>query len=119
MWPDGRSSGASPGKWPSDSFCGPTRASLRPLLGLVNERFYGSSEGKVVEADLRVAVSRTRDQKPSFPVSVFGKLAGTCDIVKKGAKVLVDGQVDIAECSEKEGQKRITFSILGDTYRLP
>jgi len=61
---------------------------------------------------------RTKDQKNLFPIRVFGKLAETCDKVKKGAKVLVDGRLDISEYTDKEGQKRKTFRILADTYRL-
>jgi hypothetical protein len=30
----------------------------------------------------------------------------------------VDGQLDISEYTDKEGQKRMTFGILADTYRL-
>jgi len=51
-------------------------------------------------------------------VIMFGKLAETCDKVKKGAKVLVDGRLDISDYTDKEGQKRMTFRILADTYRL-
>jgi len=31
---------------------------------------------------------------------------------------LVDGRLDISEYTDKEGQKRNTFRILADTYRL-
>jgi len=75
-------------------------------------------KGKVAYADFPVAVSRTKDQKIFFPIRVFGKLAGTCDMVKKGAKVLVDGSLDFSEYTDKEGQRRRTFRILADTYRL-
>jgi len=49
---------------------------------------------------------------------VFGKPAETCEMVKKGAKVLVEGKLDISEYTDKEGQKRVTFRVLADTYRL-
>jgi single-stranded DNA-binding protein len=39
-------------------------------------------------------------------------------MVKKGVKVVVDGKLDISEYTDKQGQKRITFRILADTYRL-
>jgi len=32
--------------------------------------------------------------------------------------VLVDGNLDISEYTDKEGQKRISFRILADIYRL-
>ena len=76
------------------------------------------SEGLVAYADFTVAVSRSKDQTTFFPTRVFGKFAESCDKVKKGAKVLVDGNLDISEYTDKEGQKRITFRILADTYRL-
>jgi len=49
---------------------------------------------------------------------VFGKLAESCATVKKGVKVLVEGRLDISEYTDKEGQKRMSFRILADTYRL-
>jgi single stranded DNA-binding protein len=75
-------------------------------------------EGKTAYADFTLGVSRTKDQTTFFPVRVFGKLAETSENVKKGAKVLVGGKLDISEYTDKEGQKRMTFRILADTYRL-
>jgi single-strand DNA-binding protein len=75
-------------------------------------------EGKTAYADFTLAVSRTKEQTTFFPVRVFGKLAETCGRVKKGAKVLVEGKLDISEYTDKEGQKKLTFRILADTYRL-
>ena len=49
---------------------------------------------------------------------VFGKLAETCEKVKKGARVLVEGKLDISDYTDEEGQKRMTFRVLADTYRL-
>lgn len=76
------------------------------------------SEGKAAYADFTLAVSRTKEQTTFFPVRVFGKLAETCEMVKKGAKVLVEGKLDIDEYTTEEGGKRISFRILADTYRL-
>jgi len=76
------------------------------------------SEGKLAYADFTLAVSRTKDQTTFFPVRAFGKLAETCENVKKGVKVLVEGKLDISEYTDKEGQKRTSFRILADTYRL-
>ena len=75
-------------------------------------------QGKTAYADFTLAVSRTKELKTFFPVRVFGKLAETCDMVKKGAKVLVEGKLDISEYTDKEGQKKLTFRVLADTYRL-
>ncbi len=76
------------------------------------------SEGKTTYADFTVAVSRTKDQTTFPPMRVFGKLAETSENIKKGVKVFVEGRLDISEYTDKEGQKRITFRILADTYRL-
>jgi len=57
-------------------------------------------------------------QLTPFPLEVFGKLAETCEMVKKGAKVLVDGKLDTSEYTDKEGQKRMAFRVLADSYRL-
>jgi single-strand DNA-binding protein len=75
-------------------------------------------EGKTAYADFTLAVSRTKEQTTFFPVRVFGKLAETCERVKKGAKVLVEGKLDISEYTDEEGQKKMTFRVLADTYRL-
>lgn len=63
-------------------------------------------------------MSYLRHPRTDPGVIVFGKLAETCATVKKGIKVLVDGQLDISEYTDKEGQKRKTFRILADIYRL-
>lgn len=76
------------------------------------------SEGKVPHADFTLGVTRTKDQSTFFPIRVFGKLAETCENVKKGLKVLVNGSLDISEYTDKEGQKRISFRILADSYCL-
>jgi len=39
-------------------------------------------------------------------------------MVKKGAKVTVEGKLNISEYADKEGEKRMTFRVLVDTYRL-
>ncbi len=40
------------------------------------------------------------------------------ETVKKGMKVVVDGKLDISEYTDKYGQKRTSFRILADAYRL-
>jgi single-strand DNA-binding protein len=75
-------------------------------------------EGKTAYADFTLAVSRTKEQTTFFPVRVFGKRAEACERIKKGAKVLVEGRLDISEYTDEEGQKKMTFRVLADTYRL-
>ena len=76
------------------------------------------SEGKKAYADLTLAVSRNKEQTTFFPIRVFGKLAEACRDVKKGAKVLVEGRLDISDYLDPEGQKRMTFRVVADAYRL-
>lgn len=76
------------------------------------------SEGKTAYADFTVAVSTAKEQTTFFPIRAFGKLAETCENVKKGVKVLVDGKLDISEYTDKDGQKRTSFRILADAYRV-
>lgn len=63
------------------------------------------SAGKVAYADFTLAVSPTKEDTTFFPVRVFGKVAETCKNIKKGGKVLVDGKLDISQCTGKEGQR--------------
>jgi single-stranded DNA-binding protein len=64
------------------------------------------------------ALSRTNDKTTFFPLRLFGKLAEGSESIKKGAKVLVDGKLGVSEYTDKEGQKRTSFRILADAYRL-
>jgi single-strand DNA-binding protein len=75
-------------------------------------------EGKIVYTDFTLAVSRTKDETTFFPVRVFGKLAESCQTLKKGAKVLVEGKLDVSEYTAEDASKRMSFRILADTYRL-
>lgn len=45
-------------------------------------------------------------------------MAHPCENVKKGVKLLVDGKLDISDYTDNEGQKRMSFRILADSYRL-
>ena len=76
------------------------------------------SEGKVAYADFTVAISTAKDQTSFFPVRVFAKLAEACQNVKKGVELLADGSLDISEYTDNEGQKRMSFRVLADAYRL-
>ena len=75
-------------------------------------------EGKTAYADLTLAVSRTKEQTTFFPLRVFGKLAEACRDVKKGARLLVDGRLEISDYLDREGQKKMTFRVVADAYRL-
>ena len=39
-------------------------------------------------------------------------------MVKKGAKVLVEGRLDIDEYAAEDGSKKMSFRVKADTYRM-
>jgi len=75
---------------------------------------YRARDVKPLESQTRLSWCQLRP----FPLELFGKPAETCEMVKKGAKVLVEGKLDVSDYTDKEGQKRMTFRVLADTYRL-
>ena len=111
---------ASEGECILGSRAGPARAAVSTSIvgNATKDAEIQQSQGKVAYADFTIAVSLSKDQTTFFPTRVFGKLAESCEMVKKGMKVLVDGNLDISEYTDKEGQKRMTFGILADAYRL-
>lgn len=77
-----------------------------------------AKEKDTTYADFTLAVGYGKDQPTTFfPVRVFGALAEHCEKIKKGAKLLVDGRLEIAEYTDKNGDKKMTFRVVADTYR--
>jgi single stranded DNA-binding protein len=72
------------------------------------------SEGKTAYADFTVAVRRNREETDFFPVRAFDTLAEKAANVKKGAKVLVEGRVEIDRFLPEGGQPRKTVRVLAD-----
>ncbi|MFQ5850977.1 MAG: single-stranded DNA-binding protein [Candidatus Binatia bacterium] len=75
-------------------------------------------EGKTAYADVTVAVNRSHEEADFFPVRAFGKLVDVVAKIEKGAKVLVEGRVQIDRYSPEEGETRTTVRVLADTIRL-
>jgi single stranded DNA-binding protein len=75
-------------------------------------------EGKTAYTDVTVAVSRSREEADFFPVRAFGKLADVAAKIEKGAKVLVEGRVQIDRYSPKEGETRASTRVLADAVRF-
>ena len=75
-------------------------------------------EGKTAYADFTVAVSRGREETDFFPVRCFGKLVEGATKIKKGAKVLVEGRVEINRFVPEEGQPRKTIRVKADALRV-
>ena len=53
-----------------------------------------------------------------FPIRCFGKLAESVTNIKKGTKVFVDGELEISSFTSDEGDKRMTFRVVAETYRI-
>ena len=69
-------------------------------------------------ADFRLAVRNREGETTYFPIRCFGKLAEGATAIKKGAKVFVDGELEISSFAGDEGGKRMTFRVIATTYRL-
>jgi single stranded DNA-binding protein len=77
-----------------------------------------AKESGKVYGDFTVAVKDRQKETHFFPVRCFGKLAESVRNIRKGAKVFVDGALEIASYTDKEGKKQMSFRVLADTYRI-
>ena len=77
-----------------------------------------SKDSGNVYADLVVACTARKEGKPVYyPVRVFGKRAQSCERIKKGDRLLVEGSLEVSEFTDAEGQERRAFRVVADTYR--
>lgn len=68
--------------------------------------------------DFRLAVRNRQGETNFFPVRCFGKLAESVMAIKKGAKLFVEGELEISSFEGLEGGKRMTFRVVANTYRI-
>ena len=68
--------------------------------------------------DFRLAVRDRKEESHYFPVRCFGKLAESVTNIKMGAKLFVAGELELGAYADEEGQKRMTFKIIAETYRI-
>jgi single-stranded DNA-binding protein len=68
--------------------------------------------------DFRLAVRNRTGETTYFPVRCFGKLVEGLSGVKKGARLFVDGELEIASFAGEEGNKRVTFRVVANTFRI-
>ena len=59
-----------------------------------------------------------KDETTYFPIRCFGKLAESVVNIKKGARVFVDGDLEISSFEGEEGERRMTFRAIANTYRI-
>jgi single stranded DNA-binding protein len=76
-------------------------------------------ESGKVYGDFTLAVKDRQTQETHFfPVRCFGKLAESVRNIKKGAKVFVEGELELGAFDGEDGKKQMTFRVLANTYRL-
>lgn len=68
--------------------------------------------------DFRLAVRSRNDESIYFPVRCFGKLGDSVRNIKKGTKLFVVGGLEISSFEGDDGNKRMTFKVIADTYRI-
>ena len=76
------------------------------------------AEGGQQYGDFRLAVRDRKDETTYFPIRCFGKLAESVVNIKKGARVFVDGDLEISSFEGEEGERRMTFRAIANTYRI-
>lgn len=68
--------------------------------------------------DFRLAVRNRQGETTFFPIRCFGKLAESVRNIKKGAKLFVQGELEMSSFEGAEGGKRMTFRVVANTYRI-
>ncbi|MCC6457920.1 MAG: single-stranded DNA-binding protein [Caldilineaceae bacterium] len=68
--------------------------------------------------DFRLAVRNRDNEANYFPVRCFGKLVEGLKGIKKGTKVFIDGELEISSFDGEDGNKRMTFRVVANTYRI-
>ena len=77
-----------------------------------------AKESDVKYADFRLAVRNRQGETNFLPVRCFGGLVSGATGIKKGTKVFVDGELEMSSFSDDEGQKRMSFRVVANTYRI-
>jgi single stranded DNA-binding protein len=71
-----------------------------------------------VYGDFTLAVRDKQKETHFFPVRCFGKLAESVTNIRKGAKVFVDGELELGAFDGEDGKKQVTFRVLANAYRI-
>jgi single stranded DNA-binding protein len=77
-----------------------------------------AKESGNIYGDFTVAVKDRQKETHFFPVRCFGKLAESVRNIKKGAKLFVEGELDLNAFAGDDGKKQMTFRVLANAYRL-
>jgi single-stranded DNA-binding protein len=68
--------------------------------------------------DFRMAVRNHTGETLYFPVRCFGKLAEGVSHIKKGTKLFVQGDLEIASFADSDGDKRMTFRVVASAFHI-
>jgi single-stranded DNA-binding protein len=68
--------------------------------------------------DFRLAVRNRSGETTYFPVRCFGKLAAGLVGIMKGTQVFVDGELEVSSFDGEDGNKRMTFRVVANTFRI-
>jgi single-strand DNA-binding protein len=77
-----------------------------------------AQESGKVYGDFRLAVRNRQGETCYYPIRCFGKLAESVIHLKKGARVFVDGELEISSFEGEDGGKRMTFRVVANSYRI-
>jgi single-strand DNA-binding protein len=76
-----------------------------------------AKDSEIRYADFTVAVGRKKDETTFYPVRAFGKLGESCTILKKGDRALVEGEFEVSQYADENGERRMTYRVVANTYR--
>jgi single stranded DNA-binding protein len=77
-----------------------------------------AKESGTAYGDFHLAVRDRQKETHYFPVRCFGKLAENVATIKKGAKVFVDGELELGAFAGEDGTKQMTFRVVANAYRI-
>ena len=75
------------------------------------------SEARYADFTVAVSFNKKKDEKTFYPIRAFGKLGESCTILKKGDRALVEGQLEVSAYEDENGERRMTYRVVADTYR--
>ena len=71
-------------------------------------------------ADFTVAARNRKGESAYYPIRCFGKLAEGQGIgaIEMGTRIFVEGEPDIYTHTAEDGSKRVTFTVIANTFRI-
>lgn len=74
-----------------------------------------TQDGQTTITRFAIAVDRNREEADFLNVTTFGKTAEFAEkYLRKGQKVIVEGRIRAEQYTDRDGQKKTSFYIIGD-----